>query len=301
MDLEQSISCICDNNYEEMLQKKNVVGIFLGKKITGGIETDELCLKVLVTKKVDSNYLSSQDLVPSHYQGVTTDIVESGFIQASSLVSYVRPMLFGYSVGPQNLYLAGTAGALVTDGTTQYILSNNHVLAGENTEPLHTPILQPAVLDGGVPANSIASLSRFITISFVTATFTPVNYVDAAIAAIPNPSQVSKNIALIGAVTGTTNAVLGMPLKKAGRTTELTTGIVTGVNGTVSVGYSGGKRAIFRNQIMSTAMSSAGDSGSLVLTGNNVAVGLLFAGSASTTIFNPINRVLTTLGVRLVI
>ena len=51
---------------------------------------------------------------------------------------------------------------------------------------------------------------------------------------------------------------------------------------------------------MAGAMSAGGDSGSAVLDMNKRVVGLLFAGSDSTTIMNPIQLVLDALQVQLV-
>jgi hypothetical protein len=46
-------------------------------------------------------------------------------------------------------------------------------------------------------------------------------------------------------------------------------------------------------------MSTGGDSGSLIVEANTQnAVGLLFAGSGQTTVFTPIDRVLSTLNVK---
>ena len=49
--------------------------------------------------------------------------------------------------------------------------------------------------------------------------------------------------------------------------------------------------ARFRDQIVTTNMSAGGDSGSLVTTLDNVAVGLLFAGPSIATIVNQIENV----------
>jgi hypothetical protein len=57
------------------------------------------------------------------------------------------------------------------------------------------------------------------------------------------------------------------------------------------VGYGGGRTARFRDQFVTTGISAGGDSGSLVTTLDNVAVGLLFAGSSISTIINPIENV----------
>ena len=61
------------------------------------------------------------------------------------------------------------------------------------------------------------------------------------------------------------------------------------LNATVNVSYGVGQVARFENQIVTTAMSQGGDSGSLLVAGDALhAVGLLFAGSEQATIHNPI-------------
>lgn len=294
---------ICNNDYEYFLNKANVLGIALSCKVTNGQVTNENCIQVLVTNKLPKKQLSCNDIIDKVYKGIPTDVVETGEIKSVALTSRVRPMLFGYSVGPHmtNLLSAGTAGCLVSAAGKYYILSNNHVLAMENSLPLNTPILQPANLDGGVYTRDvIANLTKFVPIQFETPTASPINYVDAAIAGIVDIRQVSSSIYLIGNVRGTSLPILGGTVKKAGRTTGLTTGTITATNATVKISYSNGKTALFQNQIISTAMSSPGDSGSLLLNSNNYAIGLLFAGSTSTTVYNPINTVLSALGIKLV-
>ena len=100
--------------------------------------------------------------------------------------------------------------------------------------------------------------------------------------------------------SGVTPAVLGMPVRKAGRTTGFTTGEVNVIEATVNVNYGSGRVATFENQIVAGAMSQGGDSGSLVLAADSLkAVGLLFAGSDQTTVFSPIQLVLDCLEVDL--
>ena len=84
---------------------------------------------------------------------------------------------------------------------------------------------------------------------------------------------------------------VGTFVQKTGRTTNYTTGRITAINATVDVGYGGGKVARFRDQIVTTNISAGGDSGSLVTTLDDVAVGLLFAGSSVATIVNQIENV----------
>ena len=72
------------------------------------------------------------------------------------------------------------------------------------------------------------------------------------------------------------------------------------VGATVNVGYgSGVARFIDQIVVVGGGFSAGGDSGSLVVTqkGGNKPVGLLFAGSANSTIINPIGPILTAFGV----
>jgi hypothetical protein len=127
------------------------------------------------------------------------------------------------------------------------------------------------------------------------------NQLDAALAAPVDASMLSGEILKIGAITGTKPASLSMPVRKFGRTTGYTEGTITLINATVDVGYStqaGKKTARFVGQVMTTSMSQGGDSGSLIVEqGSQNAIGLLFAGSGSATIFTPIDRVLNKLSV----
>jgi hypothetical protein len=127
------------------------------------------------------------------------------------------------------------------------------------------------------------------------------NYVDCAVAKPLNVSMFSDEIRFIGRISGIKTPTLGLRVRKVGRTTDYTEGMITVVNTTVDVGYNtttGPKTARFVGQVMTTGMSQGGDSGSLVVEiGQPNAVGLLFAGSGSATIFTPIQVVLDALSV----
>jgi hypothetical protein len=123
------------------------------------------------------------------------------------------------------------------------------------------------------------------------------NEVDCALAKPVDANMFTGQILGIGQVSGTKVATLGMKVRKSGRTTGYTEGTVNLLNATVNVAY-GSKTARFTGQIITSPMSQGGDSGSLIVDGTeNIAVGLLFAGSNLSTIFNPIDRVLALLNV----
>jgi hypothetical protein len=242
---------------------------------------------------------------------VAVEEVEPILVTPQVLTHRVRPAQGGYSTGHPSV-TAGTIATGVYDilpgGSVSppahgigippkfYILSNNHVLANSNAAALGDPILQPGRVDGGVlPEDRIGSLSRFIPITFEP----PIpradhnNLVDAAIAEV-SFQELEREIYWIGGVRGwrpKANVTVGMQVKKVGRTTNFTIGSITAIAATVDVGYGSGRVARFTDQIVTTNISAGGDSGLLVVTLDNIAVGLLFAGSAVATIVNQIENV----------
>jgi hypothetical protein len=121
--------------------------------------------------------------------------------------------------------------------------------------------------------------------------------VDAAIAEPLGADLIEDWIVEIGRITGVIdNPPVGMPVEKCGRTTGFTTGEILQTDVVVQVSYGGAKIAVFQDQLMAGDMSAGGDSGSLVVS-DNMAVGLLFAGSDTTTIFTPIRHVQDIMGI----
>ena len=319
------------NYRSQLLDRANVVAAGVGYKTTDGQKSSTLSIVCSVTKKVAASQLSSRDLVPGSLEGTPTDVIETGVIRAlQSPTERHRPAPGGVSIGHRDI-TAGTLGCLVKKDGRQVILSNNHVLANSNAAEIGDPILQPGPYDGGrFPDDHIADLEQFIPINIGglpsecpiatgTANFLnsiarlfgssvqlqaveqqpTENLVDAAIARPLNPDDVKDEILNIGVPQGVVEAELGMAIKKSGRTTGFTTGEIQQVDVTVNVQYGQGKIATFSDQLMAGAMSQGGDSGSAVLDDNNNLVGLLFAGSDTSTIMNRIQNVFSELGVSL--
>jgi hypothetical protein len=242
----------------------------------------------------------------------------SQHMSSQTLAKRIRPVEGGYSVGHKDI-TAGTVGTCVYDiqpgGTVSppktgigipreyYILSNNHVLANCNEASIGDPILQPGPYDGGTfPNDRIARLSRYVHINFGPVTHPHLgNIVDAAVAE-GEFHDLDREIYWIGYVRGwrTRDKVeVGTLVQKTGRTTNYTIGRITAVSATVNVNYGAHGFAWFYDQIVTTFMSKGGDSGSLVTTLDNVAVGLLFAGSSQATIANQIQNVRSRLRVEI--
>jgi hypothetical protein len=245
---------------------------------------------------------------------------------ANHQVFFTRPVPCGISGGNINdrsraFCCGGTLGALVSDGSANYILSNNHVLARTNNAPAGEDIIQPGLIDQSPTCfqdanDAVADLTAFVPINFKRGT---TNSVDAAIAqARAGAVDTSGTILDIGQIAagGGTSASLGMAVAKSGRTTGFTQGAVTAVNVTIDVRYDGrcgGTKGTgrFTNQIRIVdaaggtpePFSAGGDSGSLIVTDGTScpqAVGLLFAGGSADTFANPIGAVLSSFGVSMV-
>ena len=288
------------NNF--FFNKRNVVGMGFGNKIIKGVNTGEPCFKVFVAKKESASILKDGNMIPKFYKGMKTDIIQTGKLTFSSLSEKNLPLKFGYSIGPNGVSTCGTAGCLVKDSCgNYYILSNNHILSNFDELPIGTPILHPGVYDSGkYPDDLIAYLSKKIQLLYSTEDKKNYNYVDCAIAKIINPNCVTKKIAFVGGIKGVQDAEIGMHVKKVGRTTELTTGIITELDALVELAGPNDSTELFDNQIITTYMSFNGDSGSLLLDSDNHAIGLLNATGDSFSISNPIKEVLKALKVSLV-
>jgi predicted NUDIX family NTP pyrophosphohydrolase len=220
--------------------------------------------------------------------------------------SFPRPVPIGVSTGHPAVS-AGTIGARVTDGTRTFALSNNHIFAANNGGREGDNLLQPGVVDGGRdPDDAIGTLFDYEPLRFCRALACETNLIDAAVAlTTPEDLDTSTPDGGYGAPRSwSEEAKLGMSVQKYGRTTGHTVGRVSGINATIDVRYRNGT-ARFEDQIVISGggFSAGGDSGSLVVTkgvllGDRRPVGLLFAGSPSTTLANPIDLVLDRFGVR---
>lgn len=314
---------------KSILKKKNVVGVGIGKKNgTGPLclivsvrvkeGVDKLKKKDLIPSKIDG---ITTDVIQ------TSDFV---LLEEQERITKQRPAFPGISIGHKDI-TAGTFGCLLKDAEgDSFILSNNHVLANVNQGELGDEIIQPGAHDGGsvngddvvgfledyVPiemdgespgpepppipdcsiANGVAAVLNYgakVIGSRFRLEVTPLandNYFDAAIA-IPSVT-VRPEILGIGAPTGAGVVTVDTPVKKSGRTTGLTEGVVTQMNATIRVQMGENRVATFHDQIVSDVGSAGGDSGSAVLNNNDEVVGLLFAGGQGVTIINPIQPIL---------
>jgi len=288
-----------------------VQGLGIGDKLTHGEPTGELALRVYVEKKKPTanvdNPVPKVVVVPGVGEGIT-DVIELGRIVPELFTERVRPAMPGSGLG-HTAVTVGTFGCLVRkkgDANGLYVLSNAHVLANEGIAVPGDGILQPGSVDGGtVDGDSFARLTDFVPFEFTEASFP--NLVDAAIAKVRRRTWAGPKLRILDiAPAGVSKTVRrGMHIKKVGRTTDYTTGVIADVHLRLALKYhrrsgSGRGRVGFRDQVLCTRYSAGGDSGSVILNSNDKIVGLHFAGAASGSVFNRITHVLELLDIEVV-
>jgi len=333
----EKIQSALKNHKKKLMSMKNVVGVAVGYKESAAVSTGapKMGVVVLVKHKLPETELESQHIVPKNVDGIETDVIEVGELRLLGRTDRDAAAQPGVSIGHYKI-TAGTFGAVVKDRQTgePLILSNNHVLANgsngtDNRSKLGDPILLPGPHDGGtLEKNVIGKLHRFKPVTktysqsscpkaavaeiWLNAMFKVMhpkyavkvmrqadsgNKVDAALAKPIDPGRLNPDILELGPVKGTAEAEVGMEVRKSGRTTGVTTGTIKAVHATVQVEMGDGEAAVFEDQIIASPMSQGGDSGALVLDDQRRAVGLLFAGSDKTTVFNRIQNVIDELDI----
>ena len=210
----------------------------------------------------------------------------------------------------------GTLGSLVTRGGVQYILSNNHILARSDGATLGDAIVQPGLIDTAAcsasDATTVANLSQFFNLET-----SPMPKIDAAIAQIISGKvDTTGKIVYLGATVDANNVpvpaapqigsgmagTVNLAVAKSGRSTGLTCSTIDAIDTATSVDYTvncdgtGNSFTIdYDNQIDVAGgdFSGEGDSGSLIVAQSSATpVALLYAGSDSDTVGNPVSDVL---------
>jgi hypothetical protein len=282
----------------------NIVGLGYGAKISGGSVggPDEVAVRVYVQAKLPQATVPVDERVPPTVNGIPTDVIPLG-----DLAALLRPTACGVSVGHVNVS-AGTLGCLVGQAgaspNDHFILSNNHVLADSNRATKARPqtpgdnILEPAPLDGGNPADPIAELTDFEPIAFGVLPPGTKNVIDAAIARVLDPADVTADI--LGGIGRVQQPIMTASLfqsvRKHGRTTRHTVGVIMDLAADIKVRY-GTQVAMFEDQVgivgAGGVFSAGGDSGSLIVDAvTRRAMGLLFAGGGGLAFANRIDPVL---------
>ncbi|MCA9732088.1 hypothetical protein KC799_08155 [candidate division KSB1 bacterium] len=310
---------------DELMAKEGIVGT-----ATGLTEDGKPAVLILTEFDIVENALAKgmAKPVPDELEGIPTRVYVTGKIRAlkgkpggggggggtDHKAIQTPPIELGTSGGwgddlANGYCCGGTLGSLIQSGGKQYILSNYHVFESDivnggngTTATTGDAIIQPGLIDIGCNVNNSQTVATLVKSSSL-----PGSNVDAAIAEVaPGMVKSDGSILEIGTLSSSTvAAAIGQKVKKSGRTTGLTRSSIDGLNATVSVTYdnecAGGTAftKTFTGQIViknrGSKFLAGGDSGSLMVedvSNNPHAVGLLFAGSSTTAIANPINEVL---------
>ena len=308
---------IQDKNTPKLMADPDVVGT----AITAGDDGNPAIMVLVMNEKAGLG-------VPAKIDGVNTKVIVTDRIvaMATAAVSHTAKQTAPIQLGTSGSWrydlangycCGGTLGSLINVGGQKRILSNYHVfesdiVSGGNGRVATTgdPITQPGLIDVSCNAASAQNVATLVKTSSL-----PNSNVDCSSATIIS-GMVNTNgsILEIGTISASTIAAsVNQAVKKSGRTTGLTRSKVSGLNATISVTYenecAGGTAftKTFTGQILVTNTRSkflgSGDSGSLMVqdvTTNPKAVGLLFAGSSSIAVANPINSVLSFFGATMV-
>lgn len=319
----QAAMMVQEKHTARLMASKDVVGTAVGLN-----EAGEIVVKIYTVRDGIPN-------LPKVLDGMNVDVEVTGVIRAmqgkkgggggggvSHTAKQTPPIQLGTSGGwrydlANGYCCGGTLGSLITANGKKYILSNYHVFRSDivpggngRVATAGDPIIQPGLIDMSCNANNaqnVATLSGEASL--------PGSNVDAAIAeVIPGNVRTDGAILEIGTISASTvGASIDQAVKKSGRTTGLTRSKVSGLNATVSVAYdnecAGGAAftKTYTGQIIIANRGSkflaGGDSGSLMVEDvapNPRAVGLLFAGSTSLAVANPIGEVLSFFGATMV-
>ena len=282
----------------------------------GMLANGQHCIQVFINDANEEMWVGARGApLPTNYRGVPVVPIEmpmASFLSAVSagtlnetapLVPYPRgirdaqEVIIG-GISGANTHLEGQSGTIgyfctrksrLTRRKEIHLLSNSHVFADLRKGKVDESdiIMQPS--PGEAASNRpIGALVNFSALKFETK---DPNHVDAAIAKLWSPQPHKPVIPQIGAIKGhvrTQDLELGEVARKFGRTTGYTEGRVFSVNLDIWIRYDRtGQSAFFQDQILIepslprfAKFVSKGDSGSLVVDGEQRALGLIFAGMA---------------------
>ncbi|ONI82773.1 hypothetical protein ALI22I_40930 [Saccharothrix sp. ALI-22-I] len=297
---------------DDFLSRPGVVGVDLGEKVVGGLGTGELAIVVYVRRKG----AAAQFAIPSDVLGVPTDVVEDSFWPHHTIASPEgvsgaerhELLLGGIGIGPSrairfvppyvpvvdDYVVAGTLGALVTPRRRQLTmaLTSFHVACVDDAWAVGDPMVHPSRVDGGHPVHDrVGALARAALSGRV----------DAAAIMLTTP-RVRPEVVGLGAVTGQANARVGQRVRKRGRTTAVTEGVVASTDAAITLdfGVGIGVRTLHDQiRIETPRFADHGDSGAVLLDDTNRVVGLYCGGSPDRGFANPIGPVLDQLDVDL--
>lgn len=301
IDIEKIPGVVGTGITHSMITNVQLPGAVDGYHLVVYLERDDYRIKNMISKYI----IPGIPGIPITFE-VIGKLEPLGFKELGFTGRY-RPVKAGVSINNGNSSCSsGTLAGFAIDSQGRNVLvSNNHVIALNFSDPTTytgkkgDPIIQPSCGNGGkISTDRIATLEGWVTIQNGTQNSNmlyPDNKIDAGYAIIDSGIEIADLNACNWQVKPSVDPVIGMNIKKAGRTTSCTTGSISAVDVSGNVNYSsmGSSSAHFIDQFKASIDLGAGDSGSLIQTQTNEAVGLLFTSS----IFNKIKNVEQLLGI----
>jgi hypothetical protein len=308
---------------DDFLSRPGVTAVDVGEKTRRGRPTGEAAIVVSVRHKDPR----PESAIPALVDGVPTDVVEETIVLHRALLSpegNSTPVLGaerhttvvgGIGVGPGrtvrlvppdvpvagDYVVVGTLGALlVPRGAPGQImgLTSFHVACVDDAWAVGDPAVHPSRLDGGRPcSDTVAVLSRAALSRGVAA---------AALSLLPGRAHRAEVVG-VGPVRGAADPVVGARVRKRGRTTALTSGVVVSTDASVLVDFGEGLgMRVLRDQVRVASaerFTDFGDSGAVLVDDAGHVVGLHVAGSTTglAGFANPIAPVLCALDADLLV
>jgi hypothetical protein len=227
------------------LRLPDVTGVGLGPRVRNGKRTREVAIKVFVKRKKPAAEVPPDELIPTSFEGVPTDVVEMqplvpcldpvpGVVHPENMPgdsARADPLKGGVEIAverpdgkPGGLGGAGTLGCIVrnrNDTTAVYALTNHHILTN-NRLSLSRRVLQHSPTGGGFDSTPLGFAAAGAQDSLV----------DAALVRLQTDQEWVPAIKEIGFVTGTFEVTLAevvtdlYQVRKRGARTGLTGGVV---------------------------------------------------------------------------
>lgn len=280
----------------------------------GKLENGEHCIQIFINDANERMFDNPpSDSIPNNYKNISVVLIampqasflstENYFAEFSSeeyrkLIREQQNVLMG-GISGANSNLDGQCGtigyfcrkkSLIPRKSEVYLLSNSHVFADlcKGVVDEHDLIMQPSPGES-VANRPIAELTDFAHPKLENDT-NEANFVDAAIAKLWKQQIHKPIVPMIGTVKGFVekdDVEVGETSQKFGRTTGFTKGKVFSIHLDIWVRYDRtGQSSFFKNQFLIEPDKEVyekfvekGDSGSLVVDGENFASGLIFAGA----------------------
>lgn len=251
---------------DELLDQPGVVGVDINEKITRGRPSGWLSIVVSVRRKLPLDEVPRGQVIPGRIDGIPTDVVEEDTVlhrllldeaQAPGAAAEVSTTIVGgLSIGPgRAMWLAppevpeageyvtvGTLGALVNDRCGHVMgLTNFHVACVDDAWSVGDAMVHPARVDGGRPRVDVFGTLARAALS---------GSVDGAVVQLAAGKAYEATIVGVGPVRGSATAELGTSVRKYGRSTGLTGGLIVSVDATLALDYGDGiGRRVLRDQI----------------------------------------------------